>query len=59
MQIFIDSANLDEIKEAISWGIVDGCTTNPKIVSASKMIISGIKGTEIWGPVVAEVAVWY
>jgi len=33
MQIFIDSANLDEIKEAISWGIVDGCTTNPKIVA--------------------------
>jgi len=33
MQIFIDSANLDEIKEILSWGIVDGCTTNPKLAS--------------------------
>lgn len=36
MQIFVDSANLDELKEIISWGIVDGCTTNPKIASMEK-----------------------
>ena len=33
MQIFLDTANLDQIKEAISWGIIDGVTTNPSLVS--------------------------
>jgi len=32
MKIFIDTAELDEIKEAISWGIVDGVTTNPSLI---------------------------
>jgi len=32
MKIFIDTAKLDEIKEAISWGIVDGVTTNPSLI---------------------------
>lgn len=29
MEFFIDTAKVDEIKEASSWGIVDGVTTNP------------------------------
>ena len=33
MKIFIDSANLNEIKEAVSLGIVDGVTTNPSLVA--------------------------
>jgi len=33
VQIFLDTANLDQIKEAISWGIIDGVTTNPSLVS--------------------------
>ena len=32
MKIFIDTASLKEIKEAISWGIVDGVTTNPSLI---------------------------
>ncbi len=32
MKIFIDTANLDEIKKALSWGIVDGVTTNPSLI---------------------------
>ena len=32
MKIFIDTAELDEIQEACSWGIVDGCTTNPSLI---------------------------
>jgi len=32
MKIFIDTAKLNEIKEAISWGIVDGITTNPSLI---------------------------
>jgi transaldolase len=33
MKIFLDTANLDHIKEAVSWGVVDGVTTNPTLVS--------------------------
>jgi len=32
MKIFVDTAKLSEIKEAISWGIVDGVTTNPSLI---------------------------
>jgi len=31
MEIFADTASLDELKEFLSWGLVAGCTTNPKI----------------------------
>jgi transaldolase len=33
MKLFIDTALIDQIKEANSWGIVDGVTTNPTHVS--------------------------
>ncbi len=33
MQIFIDSADLAEIKEAVAMGVVDGCTTNPSLLA--------------------------
>ena len=33
MKIFLDSANINEIKEAISWGAIDGVTTNPSLVA--------------------------
>lgn len=33
MKIFIDTANLDEIKEAAAMGVLDGVTTNPSLVS--------------------------
>lgn len=33
MQIFLDTANLGQIREAASWGILDGVTTNPTLVS--------------------------
>jgi len=32
MKIFVDTAKLDEIKEACSWGVVDGVTTNPSLI---------------------------
>jgi transaldolase len=32
MKIFVDTAEIDEIKTAISWGIVDGVTTNPSLI---------------------------
>ena len=35
MKIFVDTANLDEIRELATWGIVDGVTTNPTLVAKS------------------------
>lgn len=32
MDIFVDTADIDEIKEAESWGILDGVTTNPSLI---------------------------
>ena len=33
MKIFIDTANIEEIREAHSWGILDGVTTNPSLIA--------------------------
>lgn len=33
MKLFLDSANLKEIDEALSWGAIDGVTTNPTLVA--------------------------
>lgn len=32
MKLFLDTANLDEIRQASSWGVIDGVTTNPSHV---------------------------
>jgi transaldolase len=41
MKFFIDTANLEQIKEAHELGILDGVTTNPSLMAKE-----GIKGTE-------------
>ncbi|MDP3723146.1 MAG: fructose-6-phosphate aldolase [Candidatus Omnitrophota bacterium] len=33
MKLFLDSANLTEIREAMAWGGIDGVTTNPSLVA--------------------------
>ena len=33
MKFFLDTANVEEIREAASWGVLDGVTTNPSLVS--------------------------
>lgn len=33
MKFFLDTANVNEIKEAYSWGVIDGVTTNPTLIS--------------------------
>ncbi len=33
MKIFLDTGNLDELKTAAQWGIVDGVTTNPTLIA--------------------------
>ncbi|MDP2998874.1 MAG: fructose-6-phosphate aldolase [Bryobacterales bacterium] len=35
MQLFIDTANIDQIRTAWSWGIIDGVTTNPTHIAAT------------------------
>jgi len=58
MEFFIDTAKVDEIKEAQSWGIIDGVTTNPtKLAQAGRPFMEVVK--EICqmtdGPVSVEV----
>jgi len=36
MKIFLDTANVEEIREANSWGIIDGITTNPTLMAKEK-----------------------
>ncbi len=58
MKFFIDTANIDEIKEAACTGILDGVTTNPSLVSKEgkdfrKLLDEILKIVD--GPVSAEV----
>ena len=39
MKIFLDTANLDELKKAAAWGIVDGVTTNPSLIAREGIAI--------------------
>ncbi len=36
MKFFIDTANVEEIREAVSLGVIDGVTTNPSLVAREK-----------------------
>src|SRR5215216_5727327 len=36
MQIYLDTANINEIREAASWGILSGITTNPSLMAKEK-----------------------
>lgn len=58
MKFFIDTANIDEIKEAKDLGMVDGVTTNPSLVAKEgkdfRGLIKEICGI-VAGPVSAEV----
>ncbi|UMZ75133.1 fructose-6-phosphate aldolase [Natranaerofaba carboxydovora] len=58
MRFFIDTASFDNIKEISSWGIIEGVTTNPSLVSKENLSLQEIvkKITSIIdGPVSAEV----
>ncbi len=33
MKFFLDSANIDELKKALEWGVIDGVTTNPSLIA--------------------------
>jgi transaldolase len=36
MKFFLDTANLDEIRQGMSFGVIDGITTNPTLVAKEK-----------------------
>ncbi|HHV34051.1 MAG TPA: fructose-6-phosphate aldolase [Syntrophomonadaceae bacterium] len=59
MEIFLDTANVEEIKEAVDWGVVSGVTTNPTLIAREEggdfhEIIKEICNL-VQGPVSAEV----
>ncbi len=37
MKFFLDTANLDEIREVAGWGVLDGVTTNPSLVAKENL----------------------
>jgi len=58
MKIFLDTADIDEIRTAVKWGVIDGVTTNPSLYakvggSYEKILEEICKLTS--GPVSAEV----
>jgi transaldolase len=58
MKFFIDTANIAEIREAASLGIIDGCTTNPTLLAREKGSYKEILAEIceiVPGPVSAEV----
>lgn len=58
MRLFIDTADVGEIREAASWGILDGVTTNPSLVAKTGRDFESLVKeicTIVDGPVNAEV----
>ncbi|MBU5669141.1 fructose-6-phosphate aldolase [Peptoniphilus sp. MSJ-1] len=42
MKFFIDTANIDEIKEINSWGVLSGVTTNPSLIAKSGEVFEDV-----------------
>ena len=58
MKIFIDTANIKEIKEAVAQGIIDGVTTNPTLIAKENRQATDLLKeicSLVDGPVSAEV----
>jgi transaldolase len=58
VKLFIDTANISEIGEAASWGILDGVTTNPSLVAREGRSYHELVAEicrQVAGPVSAEV----
>jgi transaldolase len=58
MEFFLDTADVDEIREIAAWGILDGVTTNPSLIKKSgrdfKEVVREIANI-CSGPISAEV----
>lgn len=58
MKLFIDTANVDEIKEVNEWGVICGVTTNPSLIAKEGRVFEEVvkEITKIVdGPISAEV----
>ena len=58
MKLFIDTANVNDIREANDWGVICGVTTNPSLIAKSGRVFEEVvkEITEIVdGPISAEV----
>lgn len=58
MKIFIDTANVDEIREAATWGVLDGVTTNPSLIAKEGRDLTEVINeicSIVNGPISAEV----
>lgn len=58
MKIFIDTANIEEIKQACTLGIIDGVTTNPSLIAKENRPYEDVLkeiSSIIQGPLSAEV----
>ena len=58
MRFFIDTANIDEIKEIANLGVISGVTTNPSLIAKEgkdfKSVVTEITNI-VDGPISAEV----
>jgi transaldolase len=58
MELFLDTANIDQIAEINRWGVLDGVTTNPTLAGKEGKDFTGLIKeicAEVAGPVSAEV----
>ncbi len=58
MKFFLDTANIDEIREGAEYGLIDGVTTNPSLVAKEKRDFKDILreiASIVDGPISAEV----
>ncbi|MDE5859660.1 MAG: fructose-6-phosphate aldolase, partial [Oscillospiraceae bacterium] len=58
MKLFIDTANVNDIREANDWGVICGVTTNPSLIAKEgrvfEEVVKEITGI-VDGPISAEV----
>jgi transaldolase len=50
MRLFLDTANIDEIREINRWGVLSGVTTNPTLIFRE-----GLDPEQVWKEILAEV----
>lgn len=58
MKLFIDTANIEEIREISQWGVLAGCTTNPSLIAKEGRDLTEVINeivSIVNGPISAEV----
>ena len=55
MDFFVDTADLDQIKEAYSWGITNGVTTNPSLIKKAVAALQASGASTTIGEYIEEI----